>query len=382
MKAFVYTEKGKIEKREIADAAFEPQSEEDRRSALLEPLYVSPCSSDVHTVFAGDGPRRQDLVLGHEGLARVLRVGAEVKDFAAGDIVAVAAVMPEPGDISGHKGVPFSGTKLGRNINGMWAERFVVPEADSNLAHIPEGVTYEAALMAVDMMATGYTAVEEAGICDDQNVVVIGSGAVGLMAASGAAGRLQGTGRVIVIGSDKDPVHIELAREMGTDIYISYRDGRILFGEDRCDIDKYSERDPRANSTQSPAVEAVFKCTGGKGADRVLICGGGQEALMQASDMAVYGSGIIVNVAYFEGSGTIGLPIFSLGRGMSGKTFKFELSRGGRGWIEKMLETAKETGSIQGKLITDRMKGFDAIPEALELMRRRPAGTVKIMVEI
>ena len=47
-----------------------------------------------------------------------------------------------------------------------------------------------------------------------------------------------------------------------------------------------------------------------------------------------------------------------------------------------MLETAKETGNIQGKLITDRIKGFDAIPEALELMRRRPAGTVKIMVEI
>ena len=52
MKAFVYTEKGKIEKREIADVVFEPASEDDRLSAVLEPLYVSPCSSDGHTVYA------------------------------------------------------------------------------------------------------------------------------------------------------------------------------------------------------------------------------------------------------------------------------------------------------------------------------------------
>ena len=78
----------------------------------------------------------------------------------------------------------------------------------------------------------------------------------------------------------------------------------------------------------------------------------------------------------------IGLPIFSLGRGMSGKTFKFELSRGGRDWLEAMLDEAARCDSMQGALVTTKLKGFEAIPKALELMHERPAGTVKIMVEM
>ena len=89
-----------------------------------------------------------------------------------------------------------------------------------------------------------------------------------------------------------------------------------------------------------------------------------------------------VNVAYIEGSGMIGLPVFSLGRGMAGKTFKFTLSRGGRDWTEAMFREILEGRTDPAALVTHHMSGFDSIPEALELMRRRPAGLVKIMVEV
>lgn len=382
MKAYIYTGRGKLELRNISAPTLDSSSETDAYAAVLKPRYLSPCSSDVHTVYAGDGPRRDNLVLGHEGLAEIVEVGSKVTDFKAGELVAVSAVMPEPGDLTGHRGAPFSGSKLGRNINGMWSELFKIPDADMNLAHIPEEVSLEAALMSVDMMATGYTAASEAMIEPGQTICVIGSGAVGLMAASAAKRMAGDEGQVIIIGSDKDPVHAKLAYGFAVDTYISYRDGSIVYNNKNERMRSYPARDRRANSLDSSATDAVFDCTGGYGADAVLICGGGENALSQACDIVRYGTGIVVNVAYVEGSGTIGLPIFSLGRGMSGKTFKFELSRGGRDWLEAMLDEAARCDSMQGELVTDRLQGFDAIPEALKLMHERPAGTVKIMVEI
>ena len=382
MKAYIFTEKGKIELRNIPAPALDDNDEADAYSAILKPRYISPCSSDVHTVYAGDGPRRDNLVLGHEGLAEIVETGSKVTDFKPGELVAVSAVMPEQGDMTGHKDAPFSGSKLGRNINGMWSELFKVPEADMNLAHIPEDVSLEAALMAVDMMATGYTAASEALIEQGQTVCVIGSGAVGLMAASAAKRMTGNEGQVIIIGSDKDPVNAKLAKAFDVDTYISYQDGSCIYNNKEERMTVNPTRDKRANSVQSAATDIVFSCTGGYGADAVLICGGGAEALAQACDIVRYGTGIVVNVSYIEGSGMIGLPIFSLGRGMSGKTFKFELSRGGRDWLEAMLDEAARCDSMQGALVTTKLKGFETIPKALELMHERPAGTVKIMVEM
>ncbi len=394
MRAFVYTKKGTIEERILPDKPLDPVKEiEDRYACILKPLYISPCSSDVHTVYAGDGPRRENLILGHEGIAKVIEAGDQVKDFKKGDIVAVCAVMPEEGDIHGHLGSPFSAAKLGRNIDGMWAEQFKVPMADINLAHIPEGLSLESALMAVDMMATGETSVYEADIREGMSVIIIGSGAVGLMAARAAAE--MGAWRIYMIGSDRNKACIDVARCFGVDVYVSYRDGHIVFGDEeaKLSLNKWkndplisSGKDERSNSTSNEAAAALLGITGGTGADAVLICGGGNSSLAQACDLVRYGEGIVVNVGYIEGSGSIGLPIFSLGRGMAGKTFKFCLSRGGRKWLELMLKKAlkaerEDKESAPGIVVTHKLKGFDKIPESLKLMHERPDGLIKIMVE-
>ena len=47
-----------------------------------------------------------------------------------------------------------------------------------------------------------------------------------------------------------------------------------------------------------------------------------------------------------------------------------------------MLDEAARCESMQGALVTDRLHGFESIPEALKKMRERPSGTVKIMVEV
>ena len=395
MKAYVFTEKGKIELRELPAPVLDPADPEDAYAAILRPRFLAPCSSDAHTVYAGPGPRREDLVLGHEGLAEVVETGPMVKDFHPGELVAVAAVMPDVPGGHGHEGSHFSATKLGRNIDGMWSELFKVPAADRNLAKIPEGVSMEAALMAVDMMATGYTAAAAAarpvaavtipcnawtkGSLEGLSVLVIGSGAVGLMAIAGA--HSLGAARIFCIGTDKDRINLDLAVRYGAGVYISYRDGRVLYGDPAPD-DKEIRIDPRANAAGDAAVDTVLRMTKGEGVDRILICGGGQDVYVKACDMLRYGSGAAVNVAYIEGTGTIPLPVFSLGRGMAGKSFLFTLSRGGRGWVERMLAEVQKNHADPGLLVTHHMQGFDSIPEALAEMHRRPEGLIKVMVEV
>ena len=430
MKAYVFTKTGRLELQELPEPRLDNSLPEDRRAAILRPRFLSPCSSDVHTVYAGPGPRREGLVLGHEGLAEIVSAGSEVREFKPGELVAVSAVMPDIPDGNGHENSPFSGGKLGRNMNGMWSERFYVPEAEQNLAHIPEGVTPEQALMAVDVMATGWTAAEQAEIAPGQSVVILGLGAVGLAAL--AAAKAMGAEPLIAVGSEWRSECIGLSKEYGADCVLSYRDGSRLFerkqslfsGTETAEglpselAEKIGaaerlpselpdgsaggrgngsvcrkERHPSANSTKSAAVDAILDMTENRGADRVLICGGGQDALAQACDIVKYGTGIVSNVAYFEGSGMIGLPIFSLGRGMAGKTFKFSFCRGGRHRLEQMLQLIAEgnkAGNMPaapfipdfGKLVTHHLSGSREIPHALELMRDKPEGMIKIMVEI
>src|SRR5690554_8010301 len=67
----------------------------DPKDALVEPLALSPCSSDVHTVWAGAMGERTDLILGHEAVGQVVETGNEVKDFKPGDRVIVPAITPD-----------------------------------------------------------------------------------------------------------------------------------------------------------------------------------------------------------------------------------------------------------------------------------------------
>lgn len=378
MWAYVFDKKGSIVERNLDRPYIYEHEESDRYSAILKPVAISPCSSDVHTVYAGNGPRRENLVLGHEGIAEIVETGSLVRDFKPGDKVIVSAVMPDEEDGTGHEHSNFSGTKLGRNINGMWSEFFKVPDADMNLIHFPEWLDLRKGLMAADVMPTGFTAAIKAEIEEGQTVCVFGAGAIGLMAV--AAAKKLGAGKIIVIGSAKRKETIELSKIYGADVFIAYQDGSVIFGEYDKGMDIYKDkRSQLANSLNKPEVDIILNMTENKGADRVLICGGGRDAVAEACDIVKYGTGIVVSVEYQEGEGMIGLPVFSLGRGMAGKTFKFSLSLGGRHMVEKMLSYEDIEAE---KLVTHCFNGRDKIPYALELMNKKTRGLIKIMVEL
>lgn len=262
--------------------------------ALLKPLLVSPCTSDVHTIWQGS-PKRPDLTLGHEVIARVEEVGAEVTDFRVGDVVAVSAITPDwsQPDVEenyAHAGHNFSAHMLGNTIDGAFQELFYLPYADRNLAHIPDGLTLEDALMCVDVLQTGFTAVEEAGVKSGDTVVVMGIGAIGLAAILGA--KLAGARTIYAVGSR--PENTRIAESMSDiNCHVEVLNYRHL----HCPLPQGMH--PLANSTGSPVVNYVLTKTQTKGADKVLICGGDDLAFPQAIDMVKYGTGVVSNVMYY-----------------------------------------------------------------------------------
>mgnify|MGYP000251271410 CR=1 FL=1 len=72
--------------------------------AIVRPIAVSPCTSDVHTVWEGALGERKDLILGHEAVGEVVEVGSLVRDFVPGDRVIVTAITPDWGSEEAQRG--------------------------------------------------------------------------------------------------------------------------------------------------------------------------------------------------------------------------------------------------------------------------------------
>lgn len=354
MKAFVHCGPGKLEFMEIPKPTL-PQP----FGVILHPVAVSPCTSDVHTIDGGGTPKKENLVMGHECVAKVVEIGEQVRDFKPGDIVIVPAITPDwraaaiqDGNF-GHASGHFSGHRLGRTWDGVFAEYFGLPDADTTLAHLPSEFSLEQGLMCADVMTTGFTGAECAQIQTGDTVCVIGIGAIGLMAIAGATHL--GAGRVIAVGS-RD-VCVKLATFYGASEVVDY------------------------HSIDLP--QTILDMTGQIGPDRVIIAGGGDKVFSDAVDMVRYGIGHIANINYYGGTGSLSFPKFSGGRGMAGKTVHTELAKGGRARIERMVNLVKYGRVDPAHLVTHCLKGLEAVPQAIELMRNKEKnGVIKVMVDV
>ena len=320
--------------------------------AIVRPIAVSPCTSDIHTVWEGALGERSNVILGHESVGIVDEVGSLVKDFKKGDRVVTPAITPDWGSLEAqggyamHSGGMLSGWKFSNFKDGVFAEYCHVNEADANMAHLPPEIKPETALMLCDMMPTGLHGAELADIQFGDSVCVIGIGPVGLMSVAGAV--LRGASRVFAVGSR--PVCVDAAKKYGATDIINYKHGDI--------------------------VAQIAELTGGKGVDRVIIAGGGAETVGQAVKMVKPG-GRIGNVNYFGESGDAGIPIPDWGNGMAHKLIAGGLMPGGRLRTEKLISLITAGRIDPSLLVTHVFSGFDKIPEALELMRQKPADLIK-----
>lgn len=325
--------------------------------AIVKPIAISPCSSDIHTVWAGAIGDRHDMILGHEAVGEVVEVGSLVKDFKVGDKVIIAAITPDwnsleaQGGYAMHSGGMLAGWKFSNIKDGVFAEYFHVNDADGNMALIPDGIDPIDAVMLCDMVPTGFHGAELANVQFGDTVCVIGIGPVGLMAVAGAV--LRGASRLFAVGSR--PKCIEVAKEFGATDIINYKEGDI--------------------------VEQIFEKTNGKGVDKVIIAGGDNDTFIQAIKILKPG-GHIGNVNYLGEGEFIKIPRVEWGFGMGHKTISGGLMPGGRLRMEKLLLMMQTKRINPGKLITHRFHGIEHIEEALLLMKDKPKDLIKPVVII
>ena len=325
--------------------------------AIVRPVIVAPCTSDVR-VSHGWAGGRDDCILGHEAVGVVDEVGQLVNNFEVGDVVAVPCVTPDwlaPGvqhprrvghDTGEQQSYKFAGIK-----DGVMAQFCHVNHADANLAAVPEDVPLEAALMAVDMMSTGFRGVEAAEVGFGDVAVVVGIGPVGLMAVAGAV--LRGAGRVIAVGTR--PAARAVAKQYGATDVISYKDG--------------------------PLASQVLALTDGTGADKVIVAGGDPATLADAV-RCVRPGGIVSNVNFYGEADVVALPMQYWGLGMADKDIRGSFCPGGGQRLAAMLEVIRFGRVDPTRLITHRLHGWDELPKAFSLMDDKPADLIKPIVYV
>ena len=224
---------------------------------LVQALQTGICGSDraaITNALADPPPGEDFIILGHEGLGRVLTVGDEVKGLSAGDLV-VPTVRRGCGDCpacaSGQSDFCFTGRYTERGLHklhGFFAERYV--EEAQYLVKVPPGLAHVAVL--TEPMSIMEKAVQQALFIQDRmpwacppgvkdvpaeeahlaawghckTALVVGAGPVGLLGL--ALVRLAGMNAWLVERKDPEHPKVQLARRLGAD----YIDSRGLTPEE------------------------------------------------------------------------------------------------------------------------------------------------------
>ena len=325
--------------------------------ALCKPLAVSPCTSDVHTVWEGALGDRHDMILGHEGSAEVIEVGSEVKDFKPGDKVIVPAITPDWMAVESQMGFSqhskglLHGWKFSNEKDGVFGEVFHVNEADGNLAHLPPGIDVCDAAMLSDMVPTGFHGVNLANVEYGETIAVIGIGPVGLMAVAGSV--LRGAGRVFAVGSRSKCQ--EVAKIYGATDLINYKNGDI--------------------------VEQILEANHGKLVDKVILAGGDVNSFESAVKMVRPG-GIVSNINYLGSGDYIKIPRIEWGLGMGHITIMGGLMPGGRKNMEYLANLLVYKRLDVSHMLTHKFDKFEDIEPALQMMRNKQDDLIKPVIKL
>src|SRR2546423_3996255 len=214
MKALVFHRAGKVEVEDVEDPRIA-----DPQDIILRVTATAICGSDLH-IYNGFLPQVRDIVMCHEFMSVVEEVGRDVTAVAKGDRVVIPFPIacgacffcrhdlpghcqnsnpekygPEGGLLEQKGGGLFGYTDLYGGYPGGQAEFVRVPYANFGPRKAPEGFSDEELLFLTDILPTGYSGVDWAGVKGGETVAVFGCGPVGLMAQKVAW--LRGAKRVV-----------------------------------------------------------------------------------------------------------------------------------------------------------------------------------------
>lgn len=191
-----------------------PQLVEDT-DAIVRVTLSSICTSDLH-IMHGSVPRAvMGVTVGHEAVGEVIEIGDKVRKVKTGDRVSInvetfcgECFFCRHGWVNNCT-LPDGGWALGCRIDGCQAAYVRVPRADCSLTVIPQNVTDRQALLAGDILATGFWSAKIADIEEGSDVLVIGAGPTGICSMLSA--RLKNPNRIFIC--DIDRVRLRFVQE-------------------------------------------------------------------------------------------------------------------------------------------------------------------------
>lgn len=324
--------------------------------AVIRITMTTICGTDLHIV-RGEYPVKPGLVIGHEPVGMIEELGAGVTGYSAGDRVLVGAITPcgqcnaclsgnlsQCGHGSGYEAI--GGWRFGNTINGAQAEFLLVPNAQANLAKIPDDVTDEQVVLLADIASTGISGAESGGVRIGDAVAVFAQGPIGLCASLGA--KLMGA--ALVIGVDGDDDRIAMARKMGVDVVLDYRTVDV--------------------------VDEIRRLTGGTGVD-VAIESLGTQATFENALRVLRPGGTLSSLGVY--SGKLQVPYDAFAAGLGDHRIVTTLCPGGKERMRRLIEMVRSGRLDLRPLITHRFKLAD-INEAYKLFGERRDGVMKVAI--
>jgi len=221
--------------------------------AIIRMALTCVCGSDLWD-YRGINPITQPKPMGHEYCGIVEEVGRAVTSIKPGQFVIGSFFASDNTCPNCKAGYP-SGCQHREFIGDAQAPMLRVPLADGTLVATrdvpPDNMT--ASLLALsDVMGTAWFAANAADVKPGKTVVVVGDGAVGLLAVLAAKHRRANR----IIAMSRHTSRQKLAREFGATDIVTER------GDE--------------------GVARIKELTDGIGADSVLECVGTPESMMQA----------------------------------------------------------------------------------------------------
>jgi threonine dehydrogenase-like Zn-dependent dehydrogenase len=221
--------------------------------AIITMSATCVCGSDLWP-YRGIGEVSQPTPMGHEYCGIVEEVGKEVRNIKRGEFVVGSFATSDNTCVICRDGYPSSCVQR-EFMSGAQAPILRVPLADGTLVptrDLPPKELIPSLLATSDVLGTGWFAADAANVKPGRTAVVVGDGAVGLLAVLSA--KQMGAERIIVMSRHES--RQKLAREFGATDIVTER------GDE--------------------GIARIKEITNGIGADSVLECVGTQESMMQA----------------------------------------------------------------------------------------------------
>jgi alcohol dehydrogenase len=323
--------------------------------AVIRVTLTTICGTDLHIV-RGEYAVKPGLIIGHEPVGIVEELGPGLKGYSIGDRVLVGAITPcgqcraclhghqaQCGHGDGYEAI--GGWRFGNTINGAQAEYLLVPDAQANLAKIPDELSDEQVVMLADIASTGFAGAESGHVKIGDTVVVFAQGPIGLCATAGA--KLMGAS--LIVGIDGDDSRLAMSRRMGADVVLDYR---------HCD-----------------PVEEVKRLSGG-GVD-VAIEALGTQQTFESCLRCLRPGGTLSSLGVY--SGKLQVPYQAFAAGLGDHRIVTTLCPGGKERMRRLMNMV-QSGRFDPKPLLTHTFSLDEIVKGYELFGERRDAVLKVAI--